>query len=547
MTERMVRIFGSVFPVSLLLWGGYILFAYLGVPVHGMVLFSGAVQEALTLACEGDADLLCRGMRGFFGFLRLTLGESLAPFRGYVVLSLGLWAFLFLWQWVCFQRTTFRITFAPWKIFLLFILSLWVFHITLAGTTSRFRMLDEPLDEIYTNVKDQEVSELQANFRALQDRNCLRYAGRGDHGAGVYQLRQRCIQQMFIARVLSVVAFVSLFLFECLILGRGLLRFLRVRPASLLVEAIISVALGASGLIVILWTLSIMGVFIMPVGCGVILLLPLLFFRHTRYWFRCFFRARWQVEGRLASGSVILAWLLLSYLAFNFLSVIRPFPIGWDDLGSYLNRPRLLVSYGHFIFSMAPFQWEYLTSLGFLLFGYDSTFGTSASMMVNWSAGLLAILAIIAFVRTFLGTGGILAATLYYLLPLVGHFSFADMKTDNAVFTFGALSFLCGFIALFPTENNERERTSGLRWLFLAGIFAGFGFATKPTTIMVILAFLPVLVGTTLHWTGFIGALFVAWSMFIAKGTFNVNDILMRFIGEEVFVSRWWFIGFLLA
>ena len=30
-------------------------------------------------------------------------------------------------------------------------------------------------------------------------------------------------------------------------------------------------------------------------------------------------------------------------LSINFISAYRPFPIGWDDLGVYMNYPRLLV------------------------------------------------------------------------------------------------------------------------------------------------------------------------------------------------------------
>ena len=139
-------------------------------------------------------------------------------------------------------------------------------------------------------------------------------------------------------------------------------------------------------------------------------------------------------------------WFLLSYLAFNYLNVIRPFPIGWDDLGSYLNRPRLLVSYGKFVHSMQTFQWEYITSLGFLLFGYESIFGATTALIINWFQGFLAVLTVYMLGRTFMGPGrGVLAATLYYTLPMVGHFSFADMKIDNAVFVMSALSMFVVF------------------------------------------------------------------------------------------------------
>jgi len=53
-------------------------------------------------------------------------------------------------------------------------------------------------------------------------------------------------------------------------------------------------------------------------------------------------------------------------------------------------------------------------------------FAATTSMMVNWTAGALAVGAVLAFGQLFLGKNrGLLAALLYYTLPLVGHFSFA--------------------------------------------------------------------------------------------------------------------------
>ncbi|MEK7217828.1 MAG: hypothetical protein AAB728_00005, partial [Patescibacteria group bacterium] len=243
------------------------------------------------------------------------------------------------------------------------------------------------------------------------------------------------------------------------------------------------------------------------------------------------------------SAGALLLWLLLSYLALNFLTVVRPFPIGWDDLGSYLNRPRLLVSYGHLIHSMAPFQWEYLTSLGFLLFGYDSIFGAIASMMVNWAAGVLAVLAVVLFARTYLGKGtGFLAALLYYSLPLVGHFSFADMKVDNAVFAFGALAMYAAFVRFFPADAEESPPEApaspswkvflaqGWQWPALAGLFAGFAFATKATAAMVVMAIVTVILGFA-HWAGFAGSLFLVMFAFARLGGLNIQRLVERLGG----------------
>jgi hypothetical protein len=243
-----------------------------------------------------------------------------------------------------------------------------------------------------------------------------------------------------------------------------------------------------------------------------------------------------------------LLWLILSYLALNFLTVVRPFPIGWDDLGSYLNRPRLLVSYEHFIFSMSTFQWEYLTSIGFLLFGYDTVFGATASMLINWSAGLIAVFAIFAMTNHFLGPRtGILSALLYYTMPLVGHFSFADMKIDNAVFAMGALSMLAGLLALFPSTEDEGKTRHAVRLLFLAGLFGGFAFSMKVTAIMVFLAIGPIIMGVMLNAFAFVASFFFVLAILAHQNALNVPQIIETIVDTPIHSARAWFYAIVLC
>jgi hypothetical protein len=89
-----------------------------------------------------------------------------------------------------------------------------------------------------------------------------------------------------------------------------------------------------------------------------------LLYRDAWYWLRACVRRSWTVDLPWYGASTVLAWLLVGLLALNFLTVVRPFPIGWDDLGKYINQPRMLVSYGAMIPAMGTFLWEYLTSLG---------------------------------------------------------------------------------------------------------------------------------------------------------------------------------------
>ncbi|MFA6039735.1 MAG: hypothetical protein WCV62_02550 [Candidatus Peribacteraceae bacterium] len=540
MKQRTVQILSMILFLALLLWGGYGLLSYLGVEVHGMVLFSDAAQKDVAAACPGGG-FICRGINGFFPYLLHTFGRA-SPFLAYAILSIIGYLLFVGWQGVKTGQFRLQMRWSQWQIPVFFTACVWLLFTTLSmGVSDNVSALQlvEPTAQAYGDIGERALNALKENFDRLENRGCLSLLGESGEGIKIYRMKGVCAQGGFLTLVLPQILFIIVLLFEFLVLGRFLLRLLRAPVKDDLQDFALSAGLGACGWITMLWFLAAFGIFRYQPGWALAIFLPILLYRQSLHWIRTFFTKTYEMDRPWHTAGVLLLWLLLSYLALNFLTVVRPFPIGWDDLGSYLNRPRLLVSYGHLIHSMAPFQWEYLTSLGFLLFGYDSIFGAIASMMVNWTAGVLAVLSVILFARTYLGKGaGLLAALLYYSLPLVGHFSFADMKVDNAVFAFGALAMYAAFIRFFPAPAEEEEApppattwraalTQGWQWMVLAGVFVGFAFATKATAVMVIMAILVLLVGLS-HWSAFIGGLFLALFILDFRGPFDIGRILAR-------------------
>lgn len=538
MQQRTIHILSIAFFLGLLLWGGYVTLVYVGIPLHGAVYASDGFVNSLKGMC-GDDGYVCRGFFSLYPLIARTLART-APFLGYMVL----W-FLIALAFVgasAFHtgEFRFRVTLAPWKVLLAFVLAVWtmftVFSYGQIGDTP-LRRIAEPLPGVYKNVGEEGIAELQQNFQRLQKAGCLSAVGRFGNGAGVYDLSTICMQGFFFSRVLSNVLWVVFFLAELMVFGHAILRRFRLSMTPL-TECVLSAGLGAGAWITVLWFLAVMHLFETSAIWTALVIVPVLCYRSVLHWAHVFVRERWEVDLAPWSPVLLLSWLLLSYLALNFLSVVRPFPIGWDDLGSYLNRPNLLVSYGHFIHSMSPFQWEYLTAIGFATFGFGSPVGATASMMINWSQGVLAVLVIIAFARTYLGKGaGILSGLLYYSLPLVGHFSYADMKIDNAVFTMGALATFALFMGLLPPnieEGSAQEPSSTVtyRWMIIAGVLGGFAFSMKVTAIMVVLALGIVLSGVLLHWSAAIGATALAVVVLVTKGGLDIAAVGKRIFGE---------------
>ncbi len=541
MNSRTIQYLSVSLFALLLLWGTYTLIVYLGVPYHGAAMMTDEAMKSVTASC-GTASFVCRGISTFFPFVLNTFGRA-APFLWYGILCALAWACFAGWQALGLNRKSVLIVWTPWKILLLFVASVWLFA-TVIGFGSvndrSVRVYPEPTKDTY-NVAENALQTLQRDYQLLLGQGCLDLQGESQVGAKIYMLKTWCMEKAFIGRVVPQVFFVLMLLGEMLILGRMALGWLRYRPPNLLLETVFSVGIGAGVGIAILWTLAVAGIFVSTAGWLLALIIPVVGYAHTRYWIEKFLWERWEREYRWLDLPLLLSFLLLSYLALNFLQVVRPFPIGWDDLGSYLNRPRLLVSYGRFIAPMAPFDWSYLTALGFLLFGYDNPVGATASMMVNWSAGLLAVLGILAFARTFLGNkSGVLGALLYYSLPLVGHFSYADMKIDNAIFFFGVIAILATMMAVLPAtddasadvKTHDVKTHNHASLLIIAGIALGLAFATKVTAIMVVLPLTALLIGMLLDWRAFLGMGFLLCFAYLWRGAVSVQVIAMRIIGD---------------
>ncbi len=524
----------SLFCVALL-WGGYSTLTYVGLPVHQLVMLDEGSRNSITAACDG-AGTLCQGLHALLPSIMHTLGRA-APYLWYGILSVALFIVLLGIEWSRSGVARFRLRFSAFKLLLLFVASLWLLF-TIISTGSNgdqpYRQIYQPSSAVYPKATQETLNALTNDYDTLKARGCLEVLGVLEgSGNEVSTMSYLCMQESFVTRVLSQLVMILLYLLTFLTLGRMVLRLLRIHARTPLLECVFSVGLGACGLIALLWLLALVGLYTQAAGWILLLLILGVGYKHLIHWLRALFDACWTYDGAWYGAALVLGWLLVTYLAFNFLTVIRPFPIGWDDLGVYLNQPRLLVSYGTAIPTLGTFKWEFLTSLGFLLFGYGQPFGATNALMINWTEGLLATLSVYAFGRTFLGPrAGILSALLYYTLPLVGHFSYADMKVDNAVFTMGALCMLVLFQGLFPTEEEEGARTLTYREAMLAGIFGGFGLSMKVTVVMVIAAMGTMLVGALLHWTGYIGALALAAVVFMKQGTLGISAIAARVYGN---------------
>lgn len=553
MNDSTQRILGRVLLAALVLWGGYATLAYYAVPVHQSAMLDDAGKTLVAAACEGRGTF-CNGIVTLSATLFDLLGRA-QPFMAYVLLSLLFAGVFALRTYGRDGEWRLRFSVSPAVVLGLFVLSSWTMLTSLSFGDNGglpMRRVIEPTAQVYPGAGPEALEGLRANFDELQERGCLSPMGQTLNGAAAYNYSFLCLQGGFFGRVATQMAVLLLLFFNVLVLGRAGLHLLRLKGFAPLAEGVFSAGLGSCALIVLLWLFALAGFYVSGAGWALLVAVPAVGFVHSRHWLNVFWRERVTVDASPWNLGLVTAWFLVSFLAFNFLNVVRPFPIGWDDLGRYLNQPRLLVSYGSFIPTLSTFSWEYVTSIGFLLFGYDSIFGATFAMLINWSAGVLAVLSALFFGRAYLGQGrGMLSALLYYSLPMVGHFSFADMKVDNAIFAVGTLSLLAAMLAVVPPDQgDEGDADDGAPtlWLLaLAGVLAGFAFGMKPTTIMTFMAIGAVVLATRGGWAAFLGASFLAFAVFTAQGILRLDEISGKVFGDPTLLPRGVTLGVLAA
>jgi hypothetical protein len=209
--------------------------------------------------------------------------------------------------------------------------TVWLLATTYTFTSEQdfpFRRIVEPNATVYQDASPNALAELQKSFKELQEGKCLSLVGYAAENVGVYDIGPFCFQKAIFTRIFPQALVAGFFLFELLILGHAILSLLRRRPSKLFLEGMMSVGLGITAWIMLLWLVALLGFFEANVGWLLILCVPIICYRSALYWGKALITHTWDVELHPKHLLLPLVWLLVSYLALNFLVVIRPFPTG---------------------------------------------------------------------------------------------------------------------------------------------------------------------------------------------------------------------------
>ena len=241
------------------------------------------------------------------------------------------------------------------------------------------------------------------------------------------------------------------------------------------------------------------------------------------------FTGSWELKYNIFDLRIWMFCFWIFLLAINLSDIIRPIPIGWDDLGRYMNKARMIAVRGHMVPGGEMFPFELLTSAGFLF-----SANAALSMAISWLGGLLGSIAIFAVGKRYWNTAiGMTAAAIWYTMPMIAHISFVDMKVDTMLFFISALS-IYAFIEW--TQNHKK-----VPWLYLCAVLAGFAWTIKITSALLIAGLSAVFFIQLLSWKD-------TWRRKIITSFVTIAMLLLPFLPWAIFnlsTWGWWFSPYL--
>lgn len=217
---------------------------------------------------------------------------------------------------------------------------------------------------------------------------------------------------------------------------------------------------------------------------------------------------------------------VMIFFASFFISILRPFPIGWDDLGVYMNYPRLIALSGESA-QMGLIAWQHFTAIGFLFSSPTQAFYLSEL------GGLMMLIATYLGLKVLLDehTGKTSVAPMVWAaaiisLPMVVFHLAKDMKVDPALYTLSvaALVALClafrldrRWAGLSDTTMIGWKEYIALpqsRLIIIAGLLTGVAFAVKLTTLMLLISGMAMIAFRYTRKTGLVALIFSVFGVF---------------------------------
>lgn len=230
-------------------------------------------------------------------------------------------------------------------------------------------------------------------------------------------------------------------------------------------------------------------------------------------------------------------------LSVNLINILRPMPIGWDDLWVYMNYPHLFAEAWEIVSLWGIHAWQVFTGIWYLFHSPTQAFYLN---VLGWFLSFISILLITKDLipskkyKTYLPIP-MLLATMFICMPMVVFEQAKDMKVDPALFFTSIITLYIAFKVLLDKTWVFEIKTKVMQffwkedweWLsskyiyfLLIGLFLGFSFTLKFTSLLLIIGVLGLLFYAYLGLAGFLWYFSIFVGVFTKLGLWKFMNIV---------------------
>lgn len=233
----------------------------------------------------------------------------------------------------------------------------------------------------------------------------------------------------------------------------------------------------------------------------------------------------------------IVSTLLLS---INLISIVRPFPIWWDDLWVYMNFPHLMAEAGSIISLSAMYSWQTFTGIWYMFWSPVQAFFLNN---VWWFLSFILLVLIISdflnmwsesqteksYKKSFINIP-MLVWTMFITMPMIVFQQAKDMKLDPWLFFVSIIAIYLLFKYYIKLDNESYlHKIKNFVWdkllhksfhfnnlliIFIIWLMCWFAFSIKFTTLLLISAIIGVVFFVRYWVIGFLWYLAIYFAIF---------------------------------
>lgn len=288
--------------------------------------------------------------------------------------------------------------------------------------------------------------------------------------------------------------------------------------------------------LVIFWAIWLYNIFVV-----IILLWVFWFFWRKQIfdYYKEFTQKEYKIDIREWSYLRLLTtefFVLLSFfvLSVALVSIFRPFPIGWDDLGVYMNYPHLMAEAGNLLSLTSMYSWQVFTWIGYMLGNPTIAFFINVS-------GLFISFFVLNIVfkdlleqkddnkKTFINLPLILS-TIFISLPMITFLTTKDMKVDAGLFfiTVTSVFLLIKYYIFEKDQKDNNSKKLSLIYIFVIWLIAWFAFSVKFTALLLIVWLIAIISFARLGFLWFLWFLGIFFGVFTAFWLWSMMNVVIN-------------------